>query len=121
LILDLNLPKMDGVSVLKQVRPKQPQLPILVLTGRTQVEDRVLSLDSGADDCLLKPFAFTELMARVRALLRRNPQLPGTPMQVADLMLDKRDYRVERAGKRISLSGKELRCSNTSCAMPARR
>jgi DNA-binding response OmpR family regulator len=108
LILDLNLPKMDGVSVLKQVRPKQPHLPILVLTGRTQVEDRVLSLDSGADDCLLKPFAFTELMARVRALLRRNPQLPGAPLQVADLMLDNRDYRVERAGKRINLSGKEF-------------
>ncbi len=108
LILELNLPKLDGVSVLKQVRPKQPQLPILVLTGRTHVEDRVLSLDSGADDCLLKPFAFPELMARVRALLRRHPHLPGTPLQVADLMLDNRDYRVERAGKRISLSGKEF-------------
>jgi DNA-binding response OmpR family regulator len=108
MILDLNLPKMDGVSVLKQVRPKHPQLPILVLTGRTQVEDRVLSLDSGADDCLLKPFAFSELMARVRALLRRHPQLPGIPLRVADLTLDRSDYRVERAGKRISLSGKEF-------------
>jgi DNA-binding response OmpR family regulator len=108
LILDLNLPKLDGVEVLKQVRPKQPQLPILVLTGRTQVEDRVLSLDSGADDCLLKPFAFTELMARVRALLRRNPHLPGAPLHVSDLMLDNRDYRVERGGKRINLSGKEF-------------
>jgi DNA-binding response OmpR family regulator len=108
MILDLNLPKLDGVGVLKQVRPRQPQLPILVLTGRTQVEDRVLSLDSGADDCLLKPFAFTELMARVRALLRRNPQVSAGPLQVADLMLDNRDYRVERAGNRINLSGKEF-------------
>ncbi len=108
LILDLNMPKMDGVAVLNHVRPKQPQLPILVLTARTQVEDRVLSLDSGADDCLLKPFSFSELIARVRALLRRNPYLPGSPLQIGDLSLDSREYRVERAGKRINLSGKEF-------------
>ncbi len=108
LILDLNMPKMDGLAVLNHVRPKQPQLPILVLTARTQVEDRVLSLDSGADDCLLKPFSFSELTARVRALLRRNPYLPGSPLQVGDLILDNREYRVERAGKRINLSGKEF-------------
>ncbi len=108
LILDLNMPKMDGYAVLNHVRPKQPELPILVLTARTQVEDRVLSLDSGADDCLLKPFSFSELMARVRALLRRNPYLPGSSSQVADLILDSREFRVERAGKRINLSGKEF-------------
>jgi two-component system, OmpR family, copper resistance phosphate regulon response regulator CusR len=108
LILDLNMPKMDGLAVLNHIRPKQPQLPILVLTARTQVEDRVLSLDSGADDCLLKPFSFSELMARVRALLRRNPYLPGSNLQVGDLILDNREYRVERAGKRIKLSSKEF-------------
>jgi two-component system, OmpR family, copper resistance phosphate regulon response regulator CusR len=108
MILDLNLPKLDGVSVLKQVRPKQPQLPILTLTGRTTVEDRVLSLDSGADDCLLKPFSLPELLARVRALLRRNPQVSKLPMQVGDLILDAREFRVERNGKRINLSGKEF-------------
>ncbi len=108
LILDLNLPKMDGVAVLNHIRPQQPQLPILVLTARTEVEDRVLSLDSGADDCLLKPFSFCELMARVRALLRRNPCLPGSPLQIGDLILDGREFRVERAGKRINLSGKEF-------------
>ena len=108
LILDLNLPKMDGVAVLNHVRPKQPQLPILVLTARTEVEDRVLSLDSGADDCLLKPFSFSELMARVRALLRRYPHLPASLLQVGDLILDKREFRVERAGKRINLSGREF-------------
>ena len=102
------MPKMDGVAVLNHVRPKQPQLPILVLTARNQVEDRVLSLDSGADDCLLKPFSFAELLARVRALLRRNPYLPGSPLQIGDLILDSREYRVERAGKRINLSGKEF-------------
>jgi two-component system copper resistance phosphate regulon response regulator CusR len=108
LILDLNLPKMDGVAVLNHVRPRQPQLPILVLTARTEVEDRVLSLDSGADDCLLKPFSFSELLARVRALLRRHPFLPGTALQIGDLTLDGREFRVERAGKRINLSGKEF-------------
>lgn len=108
LILDLNLPKMDGVAVLNHVRPKQPQLPILVLTARTEVEDRVLSLDSGADDCMLKPFSFSELMARVRALLRRYPHHPASQLQVGDLILDNREFRVERAGKRINLSGKEF-------------
>jgi DNA-binding response OmpR family regulator len=108
LILDLNMPKMDGVEVLNLVRPKQPQLPILVLTARTQVEDRILSLDSGADDCLLKPFSFSELVARVRALLRRNPYLPGSVLQFGDLTLDNREFRVERAGKQINLSGKEF-------------
>jgi DNA-binding response OmpR family regulator len=108
LILDLNLPKMDGIAVLNCVRPKQPQLPILVLTARTQVDDRVLSLDSGADDCLLKPFSFSELMARVRALLRRNSNLPGCSLHFGDLILDSREFRVERAGKRINLSGKEF-------------
>src|SRR5258708_7113256 len=80
LILDLNMPKMDGVAVLNHIRPKLPQLPILVLTARTQVEDRVLSLESGADDCLLKPFSVSELLARVKALLRRHPYLPGRPL-----------------------------------------
>ena len=108
MILDLNLPKLDGLSVLKQVRPNHPKLPILVLTGRTQVEDRVLSLDSGADDCLLKPFSFSELVARLRALLRRNPSLSGSRLQVGDLVLDGKEFRVERAGKTVNLSSKEF-------------
>ena len=77
-------------------------------TGRPQVEDRILSLDSGADDCLLKPFALPELLARVRALLRRNPPVSSSALQVGDLILDTREFRVERAGKRINLSGKEF-------------
>jgi DNA-binding response OmpR family regulator len=108
LILDLNLPKLDGLSVLKQVRPRQPKLPILVLTARAEVEDRVLSLDSGADDCMLKPFAFAELKARMRALLRRNSCMPGSSLQVGDLTLDNRECRVERAGKQIHFSSKEF-------------
>jgi two-component system, OmpR family, copper resistance phosphate regulon response regulator CusR len=108
LILDLNLPKLDGFSVLKQLRPKQPRLPILVLTARALVEDRVLALDSGADDCLIKPFSFAELLARVRALLRRQPWMPATRLQVGDLMLDGKEFRVERGNRRIDLSTKEF-------------
>src|SRR5947209_8278768 len=85
LILDLNLPKVDGIGVLRAVRPKKPDLPVLVLTARSKVEDRVLSLDTGADDCLLKPFSFSELAARTRALLRRGPRTVQTVLQVGDL------------------------------------
>jgi len=72
IILDLNLPKLDGVAVLRQLRSKKPTLPVLVLTQRTRVEDRVQCLDTGADDYLPKPFSFSELSARIRALLRRS-------------------------------------------------
>ena len=108
LILDLNLPKLDGIGVLSVVRPKKPSLPVLVLTARSRVEDRVQSLDSGADDCLIKPFSFTELSARVRALLRRGPQTVETVLRVADLELDRVERKVERAGKRIDLTSKEF-------------
>jgi len=108
LILDLNLPKMDGIDVLRAVRPKKPSLPVLVLTARSRIEDRVQSLDSGADDCLIKPFSFTELSARVRALLRRGPRTVDTVLQVADLELDRVERKVKRAGKFIELTSKEF-------------
>lgn len=108
LILDLNLPKLDGISVLSLVRPKKPSLPVLVLTARSRVEDRVQSLDTGADDCLIKPFSFTELSARVRALLRRGPRTVETVLRVGDLELDRVERKVERAGKRIELTSKEF-------------
>jgi DNA-binding response OmpR family regulator len=107
-VLSLDLPKLDGVSLLRQLKPKQPIMPILALSGTTQVEDRILSLDSGADDCLTKPFFISELMARARALLRRNPNAPGHHLRVGDLTLDSREFRVERSGKKITLSGKEF-------------
>jgi len=107
-ILDLNLPKLDGIGVLHALRPKKPSLPVLVLTGRTRVEDRVQSLDTGADDCLVKPFSFTELSARVRALLRRGPRTVETILRVSDLNLDRVARRVERAGKPIELTSKEF-------------
>jgi len=108
LILDLNLPKLDGLAVLERVRPLKPNLPVLVLTARSGVEDRVLSLDHGADDCLVKPFSFTELSARLRALLRRHKDLTKRPIRVGDLVLDRKNWRVERAGRRLDLTSKEF-------------
>jgi two-component system, OmpR family, copper resistance phosphate regulon response regulator CusR len=108
MILDLNLPKMDGIAVLRALRPNKPSLPILVLTGRSRIEDRVQCLDCGADDCVIKPFSYTELSARVRALLRRRPFTSETLMKIADLELNRVERTVKRAGKRIELTSKEF-------------
>lgn len=108
LILDLNLPKLDGLEVLRGVRSKKTSLPVLVLTARSRIEDRVQSLDAGADDCLIKPFSFTELSARVRALLRRGPRTVDTVLRTADLELDRIERKVKRAGKSIELTSKEF-------------
>ncbi|MGA8153887.1 MAG: response regulator transcription factor [Terriglobales bacterium] len=109
LILDLNLPKLDGLAVLKQVRPHAPSLPILVLTARNRLEDRITALDSGADDCLIKPFSFQELTARTRALMRRNNgHVMSGPIQVADLILNRSEFRVERGGRKLDLTAKEF-------------
>jgi two-component system copper resistance phosphate regulon response regulator CusR len=107
-ILDLNLPKLDGVSVLRQLRLKKPSLPVLVLTQRTRVEDRVQCLDIGADDYLGKPFSFSELSARIRALVRRSHLPAESVLQVGDLKLDRVEHLVERAGRRIELTTKEF-------------
>jgi DNA-binding response OmpR family regulator/flagellar motor protein MotB len=107
-ILDLNLPKLDGVSVLRHLRMKKPSLPVLVLTQRTRVEDRVQCLDLGADDYLAKPFSFGELSARIRALVRRSHLPSESVLTVADLKLDRVERRVERAGHRIELTTKEF-------------
>src|ERR1700722_18793237 len=107
-ILDLNLPKVDGISVLRYLRSKKPSLPVLVLTQRTKVEDRVQCLDMGADDYLAKPFSFNELSARIRALVRRSHLPSESVLAVADLKLDRVEHRVERAGRRIELTTKEF-------------
>jgi len=107
-ILDLNLPKLDGVSVLRHLRLKKPSLPVLVLTQRTKVEDRVQCLDTGADDYLAKPFSFTELSARIRALVRRSHLPSESVLVVSDLKLDRVAHLVERAGRRIELTSKEF-------------
>lgn len=108
LTLDLNLPNLDGMSVLKQLRPSKPRLPVLVLTGRATLEDRIQALDTGADDCITKPFSFVEFLARVRALLRRNNGPAGGVLRVGDLVLNRAEMRVERAGQRIDLTAKEF-------------
>src|SRR5579863_8271839 len=107
-ILDLNLPKLDGVSVLRYLRAKKPSVPVLVLTQRTRVEDRVQCLDTGADDYLAKPFSFSELSARIRALVRRSHLPSESVLLAADLKLDRVQRLVERAGRRIDLTGKEF-------------
>ena len=107
-VLDLNLPRCDGISVLRAVRARKPTMPILVLTGRSRVEDRVQCLDLGADDYLMKPFSFTELSARIRALLRRCHLPVESVLKVDDLRLDRVERRVERAGRRIELTSKEF-------------
>jgi DNA-binding response OmpR family regulator len=107
-ILDLNLPVIDGVTVLKQLRPSKPNLPVLVLTARSRVEDRVESLDTGADDCLMKPFSIIELSARVRALLRRHTEKVEQVTTVSDLVLNRVEWRVERGGNKIDLTTREF-------------
>jgi DNA-binding response OmpR family regulator len=108
LVLDLNLPRVDGVSILRHVRAHKPSVAILILTGRSRVEDRVECLDLGADDYLVKPFSFSELSARIRALLRRSHLPAESVLAVEDLKLDRVERRVERGGKRIELTSKEF-------------
>jgi DNA-binding response OmpR family regulator len=108
LVLDLGLPGVSGLEVLRQVRLRKPHLPVLIVTGSARVEDRVDGLDSGADDYLTKPFAFTELLARVRALLRRS-SLPFEPLlHHRDLELDRVRHVVHRNDRAIELTPKEF-------------
>jgi heavy metal response regulator len=106
LVLDVMLPKRDGLSVLRELRSRRRQLPVLLLTARAAVADKVAGLDGGADDYLTKPFEFSELLARVRALLRRGTPAP-TLLEAADLRLDPVTRRVTRAGRTIELTARE--------------
>jgi len=107
-VLDVMLPRLDGWQVLREIRHQGKHMPVLFLTARDQVEDRVKGLEFGADDYLVKPFAFSELLARVRALLRRGRTNEPELLQVADLELDLLRRRVTRAGRRIDLTAKEF-------------
>jgi DNA-binding response OmpR family regulator len=109
IILDIMLPKLDGVEVTKALREKKIETPIIMLTARDTVDDRIKGLDAGADDYLTKPFAFGELVARMRALLRREKNVQSTKLQVGDLSLDPATHEVHRGGKEIPLSSKEYR------------
>ncbi|HXE38230.1 MAG TPA: heavy metal response regulator transcription factor [Azonexus sp.] len=108
LILDVNLPGLDGWQVLKALRAAGRDLPVLFLTARDQVEDRVKGLELGADDYLVKPFAFSELLARVRTLLRRGRNRETENLSLADLDLDILKRRATRGGRRIDLTAKEF-------------
>jgi two-component system copper resistance phosphate regulon response regulator CusR len=107
-VLDIMLPGLDGWEVLRDIRLAGKQMPVLYLTARDRVEDRVKGLESGADDYLLKPFAFSELLARVRTLLRRGKTIEVERLRAADMELDLLRRRVTRGGKRIDLTAKEF-------------
>jgi DNA-binding response OmpR family regulator len=108
LLLDLMLPRRDGIDVLATLRKRGIQTPIFVLTAKDTVEDRVIGLDQGADDYLTKPFAFAELLARIRALLRRGRMDQILKLQHEDLEMDLVTHKVSRGGKSIDLTAKEL-------------
>ena len=108
IILDINLPRVDGLSILRELRNKSVKTPILLLTVRAAIEDKVIGLDTGADDYLTKPFAFQELLARVRALLRRRADAESPLLQVADLTLDPATRLVSRGTQEIALTAKEF-------------
>jgi len=107
LVLDLMLPKLDGLSILKQLRAEGRQSHVLILTAKDALEDRVRGLDLGADDYLVKPFAFEELLARIRALIRREYRAKRGEIVVEDLRIDPAAQRVSRAGRTISLTARE--------------
>jgi DNA-binding response OmpR family regulator len=107
-LLDLALPGATGLDVLKGIRSKKPDLPVMIVTGASKVEERVRGLDAGADDYLAKPFAFAELAARIRAVLRRGNRPARSILQVENLELDRVSHSVQRAGRNIELSPKEF-------------
>jgi two-component system, OmpR family, copper resistance phosphate regulon response regulator CusR len=107
-LLDWWLPGQDGLAVLRQLRVRDRRTPVLFLTAREQVQCRVLGLDSGADDYLCKPFDFEELLARVRALIRRGVNYPGTVLSCGDVSVDLAAMRAERASRPLELTSKEL-------------
>ena len=113
IVLDLMLPKKDGIEVCKVLRKRQMHTPIIMLTAKGMVEDKIKGLDIGADDYLIKPFEMNELFARVRAVLRRRKTSDSPVLKVGDLVMDTKAHEVTRAGKKIDLTPKEYRILNT--------
>ena len=107
LIVDLMLPELNGTELIRRVRAKNPDVPILVLTARDALADKVTNFESGADDYMTKPFAFAELLVRVKALLRRGAVNRSNIVQIADLTIDRVTHQVQRAGATIKLTSKE--------------
>ncbi|WP_116091861.1 response regulator transcription factor [Sphingomonas crusticola] len=108
MVLDLTLPRMDGITILKRMRARQDVTPVLILTARSAVDDRVDVLDSGADDYLVKPFDFRELQARVRSLMRRNSGGRSNQLTCGDLVFDRATRIVRVGGEPVSLTRREL-------------
>lgn len=109
IILDIMLPKKSGVELVGELREKRIETPVIMLTAKDTIEDRIAGLDAGADDYLVKPFAFGELVARIRALLRREKVVKSTRLEIDDLILDPATHEVTRNGKELKLSSKEYR------------
>jgi len=107
IILDIMIPFQDGLTLLRKIRAKNISAPVLLLTAKDSIDDRVTGLDSGADDYLVKPFSFDELLARVRAMLRRHKDKKNTVLSVGDLEMDTITRQVQRGGKVIELTSKE--------------
>ena len=120
IILDLMLPQMPGEEVLRRIRRTNQRVPILVLTARGGTEDKVHNFEAGADDYLTKPFAFAELIMRVKALLRRGPITRSSVLRVGDLEVDRFTQQVRRAGRRIELTPKEYALLEYLAANPGR-
>ncbi|HBC72984.1 MAG: Two component transcriptional regulator, winged helix family [Candidatus Amesbacteria bacterium GW2011_GWB1_47_19] len=108
LILDLMLPGMDGLTLCRKLRDGHRHTPVLILTAKSQIRDKVTGLDTGADDYLTKPFSFSELLARIRALTRRPPVTSAPVLTAGDIKLDTTQFSLSRAGKNISLTQKEF-------------
>ncbi len=113
IILDIMLPKKDGLTVCKELRKKGIHTPIIMLTAKGTVEDRVIGLDSGADDYLVKPFGIDELFARIRAVMRRRKTTDSDILKVEDLIMDKKKHEVSRNGRQIALTPKEYKLLDT--------
>lgn len=113
IVLDLMLPKKDGMEICRELRARHVHTPIIILTARGILEDRVKGLDLGADDYLTKPFEMSELFARARALLRRRKTTDSLILKAADLIMDTKAHEVTRAGKKISLTPKEYKILDT--------
>jgi DNA-binding response OmpR family regulator len=119
IILDIKLPKLDGLSVCRRLREQNIHTPIIMLTACEKIEERINGLDAGADDYLVKPFSFSELLARLRALLRREKTIRPAKLQVGDLTLDPSRHEVRRGGKEIHLTKKEYRILHYMMGRPA--
>ena len=120
ILLDLMLPGLTGTEILEKVRRKNQQVPVLILTARDGMPDKIKNFETGADDYLTKPFAFTELLLRVKALLRRGPVVRSSVLRVGDLEIDRLSQNVKRAGQAIELTAKEYSLLEYLASQPNR-